>query len=99
MDNMGGPFVDHNWILPPSHRKAAIPWKPLCPFIYLHLLLHYYRWPKGSLSGKALIVLEFRAEIIINAHPIAVHGGHFRKDAVSMIVSLPFECSFDLPRH
>jgi hypothetical protein len=86
-----GSLLTITGIQPPSHRKVAIPWNPLYPFIHLPLLLHRYRWPKSALSGKALILLGFRAEIIINAYPIAVHGSHFREDAVLMIVSLQFE--------
>jgi hypothetical protein len=42
-------------------------------------------------------VLE--AETVINIHVIAVHGSYFRKDAVPIVLSLPFKCDFDLPRH
>jgi len=66
--------------------KIAIPRNPLHRLHCFHPLLDRYGWAQGSLSGKALAVLGFRTEIIVNVYLfIAVHDSHACKGTLSNI--------------
>ena len=53
--------------------KVAISWNALHRFTWLYLLACWPRRPKGSLSGKSLVVLGFKAEKVINVHLLIVY--------------------------
>ncbi len=82
--------------------NVAIPWNALPCFFCFLLLLHHQSGlckPEASLWGKTLVVLGFRAEIIVNDHVIAITHSDSCKGIVATIFSLPIEWEFDLARH
>ena len=78
--------------------KVAIPRNSLHLFTCLHLLPNRSGWPKASLSCKALVVLLFRVEIVINVYLfIAIDGDHPRKGAVPPTFFFPLNETLTSP--
>ena len=102
VDNLGeliSPYLTSRPLQSWCMMNVAIPWNALPCFIcFHHHLLHQFK-PEASLWGKTLVVLEFRAEMIVNDHLIAINHSDSCKGIVATILSLPIEWEFDLARH
>jgi len=97
------PYLTSRPLQPESAMmNVAIPRNAL-PCFFCFLLLHHHQSglckPKASLWGKTLVVLGFRAEMIVNGHVIAIKHSDYCKGIVATILSLLIEWEFDLARH